>query len=83
MDCVVFYVEELHQGLMVEIACFFDFSLTKLEKSRVVAGLVLLENFKCDFVAILVLCFFNFSTEALSKGFANDVFVDCCLYHGL
>jgi hypothetical protein len=77
---VFFYVEELNQGLMVEITCLF-LSLGKLEEFCVVVGLVLLEDLERDFVPILVLCFLDFGTEALPKGFANDVVVDCCFFH--
>ena len=77
---VFFYVEELNQGLMVEILCLFNLSIGKLEEFCVVVGLVLLEDLERDFVPILVLCFLDFGTEALPKGFANDVVVDCCFF---
>ena len=63
---------------MVEITCLFNLSLKMLKDFWVVVELVLLENFECDFVAILVPCFLDLATEALPKGFANDVVVDCC-----
>ena len=81
IDGVFFYVEELNQGFVVEITCLFNLSLAKLEEPWAVAGLVLLENLERDFVAILVPRFLDFGTEALPKGFANDVVVDCCFFH--
>ena len=81
IDSALFYVKELNQRLVVEITCLFNLSLAKLEELWAVAGFVLLEDLECDFVAILVPCFLDFGAEALPKGFAKYVVVDCCFFH--
>ena len=81
IDGVFLYVEELNQGLVVKISCLFNLSLGKLEELWSVAGLILLEDLECDFVAVLVPCFLDFGAEALPKGFAKYVVVDCCFFH--